>query len=241
MKAFDNYVNNFDLENKKINRKYNHSYRVRDTSVYIATKLGLKTKDIELAKFIGLIHDIGRFEQIKRYDSFNDSNTIDHADYGVELLFKENLIELFVMDKTYYPLIEASVRNHNKYFIDKEYDDETMLHIKIIRDSDKIDILNIFSNNIDNNVFEDDGDISLEVKKEFLNNKLVHNNIKVSKSDWIVGYLSFIYDINFKESLEYIVEQDFVNKLYERINDKEKFKDVFEHLQKYILKEIEKC
>ena len=235
MREFDNYVNNFDLENKKIKRKYNHSYRVRDISGYIATRLGLKFENIKLAEFIGLIHDIGRFEQIKRYDSFNDSNTIDHADYGVELLFKENLIEMFDIDKTYYPLIEASVRNHNKYFIDKEYDDETMLHIKIIRDSDKIDILNIFSNSLDGMELYEDGDISLEVKEEFFNNKLVHNNIKVSKSDWLVGYLSFIYDINFKESLEYIVEQDFVNKLYSRINNKEKFKDVFEHLHKYII------
>ena len=46
-------------------------------------------------------------------------------------------------NKINYLIIEASIKNHNKYFIDKEYGEETMLHIKIIRDSDKIDILNI--------------------------------------------------------------------------------------------------
>lgn len=235
MIAFDNYVSMFDLNNKLIKLKYNHSYRVSNISKLIATKLDLNSEDIELAEFIGLIHDIGRFEQIKRFNTFNDSKSIDHADYGAELLFKEKLIDLFKIDRIYYPIVEASVKNHNKYFIDKEYDDKIKLQIKIIRDSDKIDIINIFANNLDDNNFSDDGDISIEVKEEFFNNKLVHNNIKVSKSDWIIGYLSFIYDINFKESLEYILEHDFINKLYERINDKEKFKDIFEHIKKYII------
>ena len=35
---------------------------------------------------IGLLHDIGRFEQVKVYDTFSDIDSIDHADYGVEIL-----------------------------------------------------------------------------------------------------------------------------------------------------------
>ena len=41
----------------------------------------------------GLLHDIGRFEQLKRYQSFIDSQTIDHANLGVTILFDDNLIE----------------------------------------------------------------------------------------------------------------------------------------------------
>ena len=52
-------------------------------SEYLSNKLNLSKTDKELAKIIGLYHDIGRFEQDKRYDSFNDKKTFDHGDYGV--------------------------------------------------------------------------------------------------------------------------------------------------------------
>ena len=46
-----------------------------------------------------LLHDIGRFKQIKLYDNFIDNmENNDHADYGVKILFEENLIRKFIED-----------------------------------------------------------------------------------------------------------------------------------------------
>ncbi len=38
---------------------------------------------------IALLHDIGRFEQLKRFDSFLP-DTMDHAAYGVKILFNND-------------------------------------------------------------------------------------------------------------------------------------------------------
>ena len=79
---FDKYVQNYDLNNIDIKRKYRHSYRVMNLSKRYATLLGFSKEDIELATVIGLLHDIGRFEQLKVYHTYDDTKSIDHALYG---------------------------------------------------------------------------------------------------------------------------------------------------------------
>ena len=132
----------------------------------IAQSLKLKQEDIELAGLIGLLHDIGRFEQLRRYDSFIDSKTIDHAALGIEILFNDGLIELFEIDKQYYSLIKTAIFNHNKYEIEPDLI-IIYLHCQIIRDGDKIDIfntgllesfeafLNVSQNDLENDMISD--------------------------------------------------------------------------------------
>ena len=91
--AFDNYVNNFDMKDKQINFKYRHSYKVKELMKELAIKFGLTPKEVEVAEVIGLLHDIGRFEQIRKKGSCSDCKTgIDHADESCVYLFDNNHI-----------------------------------------------------------------------------------------------------------------------------------------------------
>ena len=69
---FLNYTNSYDLSNFNIKRKVDHSLRVMELCKIIAENLNLDVEDIKLAELIGLLHDIGRFEQMKVYNTFND-------------------------------------------------------------------------------------------------------------------------------------------------------------------------
>ena len=72
-------------------------------------------EDVELAELIGLLHDIGRFEQIRRFHSF-EPGTMDHAVFGAELLFgEEKLIRRFVEDDKFDELIDAAIRKHSDF------------------------------------------------------------------------------------------------------------------------------
>ena len=135
---FDNYLKSYDLKDGSIQLKIRHTYEVVKKSEYIAKGLGLDKENIELAKVIALLHDIGRFEQIKLFHQF-DNAKLDHVQYGVEVLFKNNLIREFVKDNQYDQIIEKSIENHNKYKIDEGMQEIETLHCKIIRDADKID------------------------------------------------------------------------------------------------------
>ena len=67
-KVFREYIKNYDLNYGKIALKVAHILRVSSISKRIAIALNLNEEDINLAELIGLLHDIGRFEQIKQYN-----------------------------------------------------------------------------------------------------------------------------------------------------------------------------
>ena len=85
---FEKYLRNFDLENSKIRLKQEHTFGVVKAADYICSREGMGEEDRELALLIALLHDIGRFEQLKVFNSYDD-NQFDHARFGVKLLFEE--------------------------------------------------------------------------------------------------------------------------------------------------------
>ena len=114
--AFDNYISTFDTSIKEIALKYNHSYAVCDLMGELAFRLDLDKEKIELAKVIGLLHDIGRFRQLTEYNSFEDSN-LDHAKVGVDYLFKEKHIRDFIEDDKYDEIIKTAIKAHTPTII----------------------------------------------------------------------------------------------------------------------------
>ena len=69
---FLEYVSKFDCKEKEIKRKVDHSIRVSKLCRSIAEDLSLPKDVIEIAEFIGLVHDIGRFTQWQEYKTFDD-------------------------------------------------------------------------------------------------------------------------------------------------------------------------
>ena len=63
-KSFQEYFKKYDTNDGSIVLKIKHTLEVIKKSEYIANGLGLDKENIELAKIIALLHDIGRFEQI---------------------------------------------------------------------------------------------------------------------------------------------------------------------------------
>ena len=113
--VFKNYVKNYDKSNPRIALKIAHTYRVSEFAKIISTDLKLSNEDIVLAELIGILHDIGRFEQVKRYDTFKDRISVDHAKLGVEILKENNFIYKFCDEEKYHNIILKAIENHNKY------------------------------------------------------------------------------------------------------------------------------
>ncbi len=93
---FRDYANSFrsldpEIE-KNIDLKIRHTYRVCDNVSRIAKSLGMKRDDLALAEVLALFHDIGRFEQLKVFGSFNDRITVDHAKLGLKVLNRSGVL-----------------------------------------------------------------------------------------------------------------------------------------------------
>ena len=238
MNYFDKYVSTYDMNDPDINYKYYHSYRVMETINLLATKLNLSTKDIHLAKVIGLLHDIGRFEQDKLYDSFKDGK-MDHGNYGVEVLKQTKILDQTNIEKEDYEVVYKAIRNHNKFQIEDGLTERELFFSKLIRDADKLDILYVIGNEKFDRFNQGSGEISKEIESDFLNHKPADKNHVKSPNDSIVLFLCYIYDINFKESYEILLNEKYYEKIYNRLNDKELFTPYIKYVNKYINERID--
>ena len=238
-KLFDEYVSHYDMSDPDINYKYNHSYRVMDVMEQLATKLNMNEKDIYLAKAIGLLHDIGRFEQDKLYNSFKD-NEMDHGDYGVQVLKETNFLDNLDIDKQDYEVVYKAIDNHNQFKINEGLTERELLFAKLIRDADKLDILYALGNpNIKGILKQDDKEISKELEQEFFNNMPGNLKHRESDNDGLVITFCYIYDINFKETYQIIYENKYYEKIYERIERKDIFEKYLDYTNKYIKERID--
>ena len=89
LRAFSDYVEAYDSCNQRITLKIEHSKRVAGLCERIAESNGLKQDDLDLAWTIGLLHDMGRFEQLRRWGTFSDARSTNHAKLGAEVLFSQ--------------------------------------------------------------------------------------------------------------------------------------------------------
>ena len=76
--------------------------------------------------------------------------------------------------------------------------------------------------------------ISDEIKDEFYKENLLKREQKKTKSDIIVFYLAMIYDMNFKYSYKFLKQNKLIEKLFEFIDSKEKFRPYFNYIGKYM-------
>ena len=246
--AFSEYLKQYDVSDGSIKMKIKHTYEVIYKSEYIAKALGLEKEDIELAKLIALLHDIGRFEQIKETKDFSDNKSFDHADYGAYILFNKGFIRNFIEDHRYDEIIKTAIINHNKYQIQSGLNDKVLLHCKIIRDADKLDIfyemINIFYQekeieNINYSIVDD------EILSKIYEKKTINRNYfkKKGKLQEMIILLAFLFDINYQASFEIIWNEKYINQLFQKFDfrneeTKQKMQKMQEFLNQYVEEKI---
>ena len=240
-KIFYEYLNQYDTENGIIKLKIIHTFEVVKKSEYIAKGLNINTEDIELAKIIALLHDIGRFEQIKKFRFF-DNKKLEHAKFGVIVLFKNGLIRKFIQEEKYDNIIKKAIYNHNKYAIEAGLDDRELLHCKIIRDADKLDNFRVRENDKFEDMFPgiynkdtiNTETISPKVYNDFMNEKCIELKDRKTIIDYWVCVLAFIFDLNYDISLKYVKDKNYIDILIDRINYEDRD-------TKVKMEEIRKC
>ena len=245
IEEFIKYVEEFDLNEKPIKMKKEHSLRVMEISNRIAIDLGLEKEKIELATLIGLLHDIARFEQYKQFKTFSDIRSFDHGDYGVLLLEKDDMIRKYIGTDKYDNIIKKAIKNHNKFSIEDGLSEEEILFSKIIRDADKLDIfyeaVTMFWENDIEKI--ENGQVRPEIKEHFLEGKLI-NKKDVSMKDGaekIIQVLAFVYDMNFDTSFKMLYENKYIDRIIGKFDFKiQDTKEDFEEIRNVANRYVEK-
>lgn len=240
-KEFKEYIKNFDMENKDIFLKYEHTFEVVKVMEMLCRRMNLAEDATNLAKAIAYFHDLGRFEQLKKTNTYRD-DLLDHAEYGADLLIKEDYIKNSSIDKKYYSIIEKAVRYHNKLKVEDELSPEEELFVKLIRDADKIDIYRVMVKFFENNFLVLPTEINLN---DFFNHKPISKKNIKNKSDSLLCQMAFTFDLNYEESKEILKELKYYQKYIESINigDSEEVKLIFKRVKEEVYKylNIEEC
>lgn len=121
--TFREYTDAYDATDEKIKLKIDHTYRVAELCERIAKAEQMEKTEVDLAWLLGMLHDVGRFEQLRRYGTFSDADSIDHAALGADILFGgplsagKGLIRTYVDDAAEDEVIETAIRVHSAYRI----------------------------------------------------------------------------------------------------------------------------
>src|SRR5690606_22584377 len=139
------YIKKFRYEDyesqQNIDLKVEHSLRVAEGITTIGKQMGLTDSELNLVQIIALFHDIGRFEQYDRYRTFSDHRSEDHAELGIRIILRHNILEIFNADIR--NLICCSIRYHNRRSLPPEEKDPCLFYSRLLRDADKLDILKV--------------------------------------------------------------------------------------------------
>ena len=249
--AFKEYVKNYDIKNKKIQLKIAHIERTAEISRKIAEGLKLEEEKVKLAKLIGLLHDIGRFEQVRKYNTFVDHLSENHAQIGVDVLFKNGEIREFIEDDKYDKIIELAIINHNKDKKDlpQNLSKDEELFVKLIRDSDKTDILYILTFENEKTVWDSDNleeeKFTEEIYNEFMNDRAIKYSNMKTHADRLIANFAYVFDFNYDFALNYVYEKGYFDSIYKRFNFKDEqtkkwFNEIYQETIRYIKERLKK-
>ncbi len=246
---FENYVDGFRNEQKilqpMLELKYRHSLRVAENAKLIAEGLGLPEAKRYLAEGTGLVHDAGRFNQYTQHGSFCDATTLDHGIEGRRVLENQELLLHNPLDREQL-LYAVEYHNRNKTEISQGFNLDQDRLLCLIRDADKLDIIEVVLHALSCNGFQDLPlmlpQISLSLKpsskvlEEAKNSRSVSSINLSTLADMLIMIATWFYDLNYSQSLHIALERDMLSRIQKELPETQSVNNIFADITDTILK-----
>lgn len=246
MTWYTNYVSGFYASdrdfNGNIDLKKNHTMRVIEEIRTLGESLTLSDDQIRLAMVMGLFHDIGRFEQFRRYGLYLDCKTEDHAMLGIKIL-KDNGVLNELQEPTR-QLVLCAIEHHNKKEIPQGISDECSSYTKLLRDADKLDIWHLAIkhytsstphklNSIDFGL-PDLPQLSEEIINDLQAGTIARSTELKSRYDFILLQMGWVYDINYQKTFQIIRDRKYLESLYKQLPQNAIVDSLYKKMQDYL-------
>lgn len=244
--AFKAYVSDYDLSDVKVKLKVDHTYRVAAMCDAITKDLGLSAADRDRAWLSGMLHDIGRFEQLRQYHTFQDRLSCDHAMLSADILFLDGKIRLFAdgIDEVDSALLEKTIRLHNVYQLPDDLSERDYRFATILRDADKIDILRVNCETPRTEIYDlpeeafRTSSVSEHVYEDVMHARNVDRAYSKTGIDFMIGHMAFVFGLVYNESFRQVRAQGYLDQMMSFQSDNAdtsaKLKDIRQAIHQYI-------
>jgi hypothetical protein len=222
---FDAYVQTYsDIDEegyRNILLKVEHTRKVCEIMTLLAVGEGLSEEDARIAGATALLHDVGRFPQFRRWRTFRDSDSDNHARLGIEVIREHGLLNGLPAEES--TLIEEAIRFHNLLALPLRFKSPTDHFIRLIRDADKLDIWRVFleyfrqpDNQRPSAVtlgFPDLPGITPACVRELAAGRIIRLEDVRVLNDFKLLQISWVYDLNFRSSYRLLQQSGHITAL----------------------------
>ena len=159
-KLYDEYVDTFREADGQLpvmmRLKRVHTGFVVKNAEAIADGEGFTAEEREVSLAAALLHDTGRYEQLKRYNTFKDSDSVDHAVFSHDIVAEKGWLAAVCVDPATADAILKAVLYHNRRDLPPELAGEDLPSdlallrdvAHTVRDADKLDIFRVLEDQI---------------------------------------------------------------------------------------------
>ena len=172
---YDAYVDTYREADGKLpvmmQLKRAHTGFVVRNAELIADGEGFTDEEREVSLAAALLHDTGRYEQLKRYNTFRDSDSIDHAVFSHDIVEEKGWLDEVLgkakgegQGEQWKDSILKAVLYHNRRDLPEEIADPqfasnlrlTSIASHTVRDADKLDIFRVLEDQIEHTDWKGD-------------------------------------------------------------------------------------
>jgi hypothetical protein len=209
----------------------------------IAGSEGASREDVALAWLLGMFHDIGRFEQLRRYGTFVDAQSVDHANLSADILFVEGKVRDYFPEyapedasQCRYPdwkLVELAIRSHSLYRLPEDLNDRELFFCQVLRDADKIDIFRVNIDTAPEDIYNvttydlKNSEVSPGVLESFTGQHATLREKRKTAIDYLAAHISLTYELVYPRSRQLAMEQGYLDKMLAFESDNPKTREQF--------------
>ena len=249
---FHSYVKSYKLNDparqRNIDLKEKHTLRVCKEITEISRNLGLNEDEQCLSEIIALFHDIGRFEQYARYNTFLDSRSLNHAEFAVKILRENDVLNH--LDASSRELILKAISYHNRATLPRHEDEVCLFFSRLLRDADKLDIWRVVTeyyrrkaNGKQNNAIElglpDTPGVSYDVSRALMAQKIVDTHNMKNLNDFKLLQVSWVYDVNFVPTFRRLKQKGYLDIIQKALPESDAIRKIFATVASYVDKKLQ--
>lgn len=244
---FSSYVASFTTDDpdvmKNIDLKYDHTLRVADEALGIGRALGLDDFSLAVAEITALFHDVGRFEQYRRFRTFSDKKSVNHALFGVEILREHKVPDR--LEPSLRQLILDVIACHNRATLSEDMEPRTLFFSRLLRDADKLDIWWVLTEYYrlkaageTNETIEldlpDTPGTSESIRESLVKGQVILFDSMKNLNDFKLFQAGWVYDLYFTPALERMRERNYLGKIQNALPDTEDIREVFSVVRAWV-------